>query len=93
MGIPKDRIGILFEKFSRIEASTTRRFGGAGLGLAISRQLAEIMGGEMGVNRDEGKGSEFWFTVRLARATPQESQSHTFRNGEGGRGAGYVRRR
>jgi PAS domain S-box-containing protein len=65
IGIPEDKLSLLFKKFSQVEASTTRVFGGTGLGLAISKQLAEMMGGSIGVRSELGQGSEFWFTVRL----------------------------
>jgi len=68
IGIPEDKIGVLFDKFSQVEASTTRKYGGTGLGLTISKQLAEMMGGGIGVTSQLGKGSEFWFTVRLGRS-------------------------
>jgi CheY-like chemotaxis protein/anti-sigma regulatory factor (Ser/Thr protein kinase) len=67
IGIPPEKIALLFNKFSQVDASTTRQFGGTGLGLAISKQLVELMGGEIGVESEEDKGSEFWFTIRLKR--------------------------
>ena len=67
IGIPKDKISLLFDKFSQMDASTTRQYGGTGLGLAISKQLAELMGGEAGACSEEGNGSEFWFTARLGK--------------------------
>jgi signal transduction histidine kinase/DNA-binding response OmpR family regulator/HPt (histidine-containing phosphotransfer) domain-containing protein len=71
-GIPPDKKSMLFRRFSQTETSTTRRFGGSGLGLAISKQLVEMMGGQMGVTSHEDRGSEFWFTVRLER--PEEAR-------------------
>lgn len=78
IGIPADKMDLLFKSFSQIDPSFTRKYGGTGLGLAIAKQLAEMMGGGVWCKSDEGKGSTFGFTVRLPIAAEQELTSGAF---------------
>ncbi|MDR0611443.1 MAG: response regulator [Planctomycetaceae bacterium] len=73
IGISRDRIESLFEPFTQADSSVTRRYGGTGLGLSICKKLVEMMGGDLGVESEPGRGSLFWFTVLLHRLSNNET--------------------
>jgi two-component system, sensor histidine kinase and response regulator len=70
IGLTPEQMGRLFQSFQQADTSTTRRYGGTGLGLAICKSLAELMGGEVGVDSTFGKGSTFWVSLPLERGAP-----------------------
>ena len=72
IGIPEEKIESIFGLFDQLDSSTTRRYGGTGLGLAIVRQLCELMGGEISVASEQGRGSCFRFTLELEPAAQQK---------------------
>ncbi len=78
IGIPADKQGIIFEAFSQADSSTTRKYGGTGLGLTICAQLVEMMGGKITVESKAGRGATFCFTAKVGRAAavPTEDELH-----------------
>ncbi|MDH3394373.1 MAG: ATP-binding protein, partial [Desulfobulbaceae bacterium] len=77
VGIPSGKIDQIFESFSQADSSTTRKYGGTGLGLCISQKLASMMGGEIGLKSTEGTGSTFWFTATFTNIAQDEELSKT----------------
>ncbi|WJG10428.1 PAS domain S-box protein [Aliiglaciecola sp. LCG003] len=76
IGIPQEKQIHLFKKFNQLDTSTTRKFGGSGLGLSISKQLVKLMEGEIGLNSEWHKGAEFWFYIRYQPAEHTHTPSN-----------------
>lgn len=79
VGIPEDRQSLLFDEFSQVDDSYTRRFGGTGLGLSISRALARILGGEVGFESELGRGSRFWLRLPVSDTKPAVDSARSLR--------------
>lgn len=74
IGLTREQIGKLFQSFSQADSSTTRKYGGTGLGLTISKRLVEMMGGKIWVESEPGKGSEFIFTARFGKSKEKKEK-------------------
>jgi CheY-like chemotaxis protein len=77
IGITPESLNQLFQRFTQADASTTRRYGGSGLGLSICKHLIELMGGEIHVESQTGQGSRFWFDLPLGKSHTQRPDAHT----------------
>ena len=90
IGIPPDKQSLLFQPFSQVDSSTTREYGGTGLGLFIVRSLAKLMGADVGVESEAGRGSRFWFRIRAEILPEAEDLSRTERGATVGRYTGTA---
>jgi two-component system sensor histidine kinase/response regulator len=79
IGIPKSRLGVIFDRFTQVDSSTTRQYGGTGLGLAICKRFVQMMGGRIGVQSEEGEGSTFYFIIEFKLQKGSSSTVHVAR--------------
>jgi signal transduction histidine kinase/ligand-binding sensor domain-containing protein/DNA-binding response OmpR family regulator len=79
IGIPKDKLGTLFQAFTQVDSSTTRKYGGTGLGLAISKRLTELMGGQIHIESELGKGTSFHFSI-VTQPCKESVRSYVYTN-------------
>lgn len=77
IGIPKEKMSTMFTAFTQVDMSTTRRFGGTGLGLSICKELVEMMHGQIGVESEQSKGSNFWFSIPFQIAQSEELDDYS----------------
>lgn len=80
IGIAKDKLDRLFKPFSQVDGSITRQYGGSGLGLSIVANLAHLMDGETGIESEPGRGSRFWFRIRMVQVKPEQEKRRVERN-------------
>ncbi len=91
IGIPQDKIGRIFEKFTQADGSTTRKYGGTGLGTTISKKLVTLMGGKMDLRSTVGKGTAFWFDLILDINISQEAVQKLISNADAGNDLALLR--
>jgi len=91
IGIRNEDRPLLFQSFTQVDASLTRRHGGTGVGLRIAAELSRLMGGEAGVESEPGRGSSFWFTARMKLAAPDATMQPISVQGAGGAASAIPR--